>query len=268
MFDDISFLVQETFKDSESKSSKNFLSNFFGKNEELPDEVPGFFYNLQKKSSTFVIRIFPTNNLKQEYNNITNHPDLYPSLRLEEDDKPLREKLKFFECDRVEIAQKIKAHLGNKRFPIFEEHIFNVSDPGDSWWYKDNDNEISIHFKLSRTEDIGQLTKLGPLGDSVESLELFKQLFGYFKLIFPVENYSSGHGQVNMSVTNEDQMFTYFKQLLVDGETSHEFWEFLRNLEMTSQEKPYLESLQKANYFMMELSFIRHFWKTIEEQLS
>jgi hypothetical protein len=270
MFDDISFLVQETLNDAEkqSPSSKGFLSNFFSREVETPDEVPGFFYHLQKKSSTFVIRIHPSANLKTDFKNINKHPDLYPTLRLQEGEGELSEKLSYFECDRFEVATNIKSHLGNKRFPMFEERIFNVSDPGDSWWLKCDENKMTLLFKLSHTEDIGSLIKLGPLGDAKKSLEIFKQLFGYFKMIFPVEDYSSGYGQVCMTCAEDQHLhFENLKLLFQTGETSHEFWEYLRQLEMNSQDKPVLESLQKANYFLMELGFTRSFWKTIEEQL-
>ncbi len=269
MFDEISFLVQETFKDAESsQGAKGLFNNFFSKKENLPDEVPGFFYHLQKKASTFVIRIYPSENLKQDYINIVNHPDLYPTLRLQEDEGTLEEKLKFFECDRIEIAKNIKQHLGNKRFPIFEERVFNVSDPGDSWWLSQDGNTVNIHFKLSRTQSVANLVKLGPLGESKRYLETFGKLGGYFNMIFPIADYSSAHGQLSITCSeNENYYFDLFKQLLEFGETSHDFWEYLRKLEVDSQHREYLDSLQKANYFLMELGFIRHFWKKIEEEL-
>ena len=48
MFDDISFLVQETFKNVEEQTSKSFINQIFNESEQGPDEVPGFFYNLHK----------------------------------------------------------------------------------------------------------------------------------------------------------------------------------------------------------------------------
>lgn len=269
MFDDISFLVQETFRDFEkTKGSKRFLDNFFAKDVKLPEEVPGFFYHLQKKASTFVIRIHPTSNLREDYKNITKHPGLYPSLRLNEGDEAIEEKLSYFECDRIEVAQNIKSCLGNKRYPMYEERVLNVSDPSDSWWLKLDDNKITIMFKLSHTDDVSRLIKLGPLGESDKCLETFNQLYGYFKLMFPIDEYVSGHGQWSMTCAeNSNVYFEYLKVLFSHGETSYDFWEYLRKLEMESESKSYCESLQKANYFMMELSFIRHFWRTIEEQL-
>jgi hypothetical protein len=272
MFDDISFLVSETLKDAESKQEPKagLFSSFFGnsREEELPEEVPGLFYHLQIKASTFVIRIHTSENLREDYKSIMKHPDMYPSLRLEEGSDELRDKVQYFECDSVNVARSIKKQLGNKRFPLYEENVFNVSDPSDSWWVAANDTKISIYFKLSQTKNLSNLTKIGPLGDSSESLETFSQLYGYFKMLFPIEDYSSAHGQFSMSVSSDDNlMFNLFKKLLVEGEVDHEFWEYLRNLEFNSAEQPYYDSLKKANYFMMELAMLRNFWKTIETQL-
>lgn len=274
MFDDISFLVSETLKDAESKQQqpKNGLfSSFFGlsKDEEhLPDEVPGLFYHLQIKASTFVIRISPSENLREDYQSIMKHPNLYPVLRLEEGSGELSDKVQFFECDSVSVAKTIKQQLGNKRFPLFEENVFNVSDPSDSWWVSSEDSKISIYFKLSQTNSLENLTKIGPLGDSSRALETFSQLYGYFKMLFPIEDFSSAHGQFSISTPGEDNlMFDLFKKLLVEGEVDHDFWEYLRNLEFNSTDKPYYESLKKANFFMMELAMLRNFWRTIESQL-
>jgi hypothetical protein len=174
MFDDISFLVSETLKDAESKQEpkQGLFSNFFGNSKEvLPEETPGVFYHLQIKASTFVIRVYPSENLREDYTSITKHPDLYPALRLEEGEGELVEKLQFFECDSLKIANAIKLQLGNKRFPLFEENIFNVSDPSDSWWVQADDNKLSIFFKLAQTNSLENLVKIGPLGDSTKALE-------------------------------------------------------------------------------------------------
>ena len=269
MLDDIGFLVQETFKDSgNSNQSRNFLSQIFSKQNDLPDEVPGFFYHLQKKESTFVIRVHPCENLKLEYKNIVKHPNLYPTLRLLEDEGEVEEKLQYFECDLFNIAKNIRFHLGNKRFPIYEDRVFNVSDPGDSWWLAIGEDDLNIHFKLSQTTNISNLIKLGPLGDSVELMRTFSKLYGYFNLLFQVEDYSSGHGQVHIKAQDQQNLnFRHFKQLLLTGETSHEFWDYLRDLELKYQNHEMVKSIRKANYLMMELAFTRHFWKTIQEQL-
>ncbi|MBT4792536.1 MAG: hypothetical protein HON90_13270 [Halobacteriovoraceae bacterium] len=269
MFDDINFLVQETFNDLEKpKAGSGFFAKLFAKDEKLPEEVPGLIYHLQKKSSTFVLRIHPTANLKKEYKNIIKHPDMFPALRLNEGDEPIETKLQFFECDRFEIAQNIRAQLGNKRFSIFEERVLNISDPGDSWWLKIEENKIILLFKLSYTDDISNLVKLGPLGEVHRSADVLIQLRGYFKMIFPIAEYSCSHGHWTLSCAETNNgNFENLKKLFIEGETSHEFWEYLRYLEVKAENKPFLESVQKANYFLLETSLMRRFWKEVENQL-
>lgn len=271
MFDEISFLVQETLKDAEAAQQRKVIPSFFSQPEEdLPDEVPGFLFHLQKKASTFVIRIHPTENLKVDYQNVLKHPDLFPALRLNESEEEVRDVLEYYECDRFQVAKTIKSVLGNKRLPLFEEHVFNISDPGDSWWLKIDQDRVTVLFKLSHTENMNNLVKLGPIGDPTRSMEVLKQLYGYFKMIFPVGDYACAHGQWTLTCTEPgNAYFHHFKLLLENGETSHDFWEYLRRLEFEAaqEQKPYLESLQKANYFLMELSCIRNFWKIIESKL-
>lgn len=270
MFDDISFLVQETLNDVEKpKENRGLFGNFFGSSQEnLPEEGPGVLYHLQKKASTFVLRIYPSQNLKDDYKNVNKHPNLFPTLRLNESEEEMRDSLNFFECDNFEVARTLREQLGNKRFPLFEENVLNVSDPGDSWWLKLDENKIRILFKLSHTDNIHSLIKLGPLGDTDKYMELFTRLEGYFKMLFPLDEYSSGNGQFTISTSDgQSACFKEFKELLMSGEMSTDLWEHLRGLEMNSSGGEYLESLQKANYILMELAMIRSFWKTIQDKL-
>ncbi len=290
--DDIEALVSETFSHSESAISRcpfdmessnemdfaplshpttEIVSELMKGNGEInfPEQCPGVFYHIQKNSSTFVIRILESNDLSEDYPQILNNPEDYPKLRLLNDEEtPIAEKLKFFECDSVFLAKSIKKELCNKRFPIFEENIFNVSDPCDSWWVKSTGNELKIYFNLSRTESMDSLIKLGPLADNKIAMDKFNKLHGYFNLLFPVSDFSCAHGQFSMSCTEVgNNIFRDLVRVFTHGDVGHEFWEILRGLEMDSQDKPYLKALQQANYFLIEISTIRNFWKQVELQV-
>ena len=190
----------------------------------------------------------------------------YLSLRVDSDSLP---NLKYFECDSLDIADVIKENLANKRFPIEEENVFNVSDPGESWWFSDEGDTFKIYFKLSRTEKIHQFTKLGPLGDTVRFSDLFLKLQGYFQKIFPVADYASGSAQVLMSSAERDNVnFRSLKHLFKSGEVTPELFDFLKNWEMSPESNAYKDSLQKANYILIELATIRSFWLEIENDLN
>lgn len=268
MFDDISFLVQETFREVEKNNkAKNLFQGFWNQKQNLPDEVTGVLFHIQKNAATFVVRVHVSENLKLDYLSVMKHPDLFPALRFEEDDN-LQEKLMFFECDDLKVAKAIKEKLGNKRFPIFEEQVFNISDPGDSWWLKRERNRLSIFFKLTHTNRLDNLIKLGPLGDGEKAMEIFSKLYGYFQMIFDIQDYSSAFGQFSIASSQEgDKFFEYFYELLATGDVSHEFWDKLRNLEILHSHEAYANDLKQANYFIMELSQLRRFWCEIQENL-
>lgn len=270
---DIDALVKETFNISLNEKGLSPFDDFvFGSAEAnitQLNQVPGILYHLEKKTSTFVLRIFATENIAEDYKKITNNPDLYPQLRLEnQEDNSIENCLCFFECDSLHLARKIKKELANKRFPIFEEHILNVSDPSDSWWIKIDKSELKIFFKLSRTESMDQLIKIGPIADTQSSVDIFSKLYGYFQMLFPVADYAIDHGQLAIKCQRDhDQIFKALKEIFLTGEADHDFWEYLRQLELKSAQKPYLDSLQKANLFLMELSTKRKFWKQIQQKL-
>lgn len=270
---DIDALVKETFNITlEKKGLSPFEEFVYGgeKPQNVPlEKVPGVLYHLEKKASTFVVRVYPSENLAQDYKKIVENPEDYPSLRLICDDEICaQDKLNFFECDSFFLANNIKKELGNKRFPIFEEHVLNVSDPSDSWWVSVDRSELKIFFKLSRTESMDKLVKLGPLGDTEFAVDMFNKLYGYFQMLFPVADYSSAHGQLAIKCERDhDPIFKALTQIFLTGDADHEFWEYLRELEVRAQEKPYLESLQKANLFLMEIATKRRFWKQIQEAL-
>lgn len=273
---DLDALVQETFKTSlDIKGMNPFYSEFQFEDEntnsviDIPEQVPGILYNLEIKASTFVIRILPSPNLADDYQKILANPENYPALRLiSDDEKNVEQKLSFFESDSLVMAKELKKELGNKRFPIFEEHILNVSDPGDSWWISSEKSEFKIFFKLSRTESMDKLLKLGPLGDTDHAIDMFNKLYGYFQMLFPVADYSSAHGQLAIRCERQyDPIFKALTEIFTIGDADHAFWEYLRDLEVKAAGKPYMESLKKANFFIMQIATMRRFWMQIQNKL-
>lgn len=263
MLDEISFLVQETFRDAE-KLSNNIFSH---QRKDIPKNTPGILFKLERKVSTFVIRIHPTRNLAREYKNILKHPGLYPSLRLEPEEGDTRDLISYFECESFEIAQALKEQISNKRFPFDEERIFNISDPGDSWWLNFSQNKIQINFNVASCVELDSTIKLGPLGESQRCSEIFNKLFGYFKQVFPISDYSSAHGHFSICCSDDASlMFKKFKDLLIHGETESEFWDYVKRLQERASEPQIKESFIQANNFILELATIRKFWKLIESK--
>jgi hypothetical protein len=275
--DEISKLVAQTFSQTKDFTG-HFHEDFQFESDtkrhlrpiNKPEEIPGFFYNLEVKPSTFVIRILESENLAMDYEKILERPEDYPSLRLVGDEElsPF-DKLQFFECDTVSITRAVKRQLSNKRFPKFEEHVFNVSDPGDSWWINCQGHTFTLYFKLSHTEQIERLIKIGPLGDIDIATNNLHHFYGLLSTLFPVEDFSSAHGQFSISTTNKDHpFFQDFVNIFKTGDAGHEFWMQLWSLERDCRNDEERASVQAAIYYLMELSVIRRFWGTITQQIN
>lgn len=274
--DEISKLVAQTldYDHVSSGTDQDFL--FLGdsvvntneKQLKFLDEVPGLFYHLEKRPSVFVIRILESENLLDDYQKILFAPQDYPSLRLLDQDKSPSECLKFFECDTVTIASVVKKQLSNKRFPIYEEHVFNISDPSDSWWIGHEDNEITIYFNLSRTMQIEKLKKIGPLGDCDVAIKTLRSFESAFSLLFPIKHFSCAHGQFNIScVGSTNRYFKEFINIFLTGQVGHDFWVRMWNLEFEATSLEERKQIQAALYYFMELSVIRRFWSRIQKEL-
>jgi hypothetical protein len=262
--DEISKLVDETFNLLESPQ---FYQEIQSANLELPEEVPGVLYYIQRNSGTFVIRIYPSHNLAKDFADITINPKITKKLRMDSKDLESINDIKFFECDCFELAKMIQESLGNQRFPLFEENVINVSDPGYSWWMSGTENSIRIYFKLSKTAELDSLFKIGPLGDPKLAMKRFALLQDYFAVIFPLSVFASAHGQLHMEVSEGTPLFWEFQNLLKEGDASFDFWDFLQTMEAQMSGTEVCKNIQKANYYLMQLSVKRKFWKVIQEDI-
>ncbi len=270
--DEIERLVSQTFEEAKrfARESSDFRFDGDDAHHEkgaiiAPEETCGVLYHLQKNESTFVLRMLVSENLKEDWKTVIKGPENYPSLRLEGE---VEESLRFFECDSIKLAKALKAQMANKRFPLHEERIINVSDPGDNWWLKKEEDGFSVFFKLCRTESMDSLVKAGPLGDCEGAMGLFNKLYGYFSLLFPLADYSSAHGQLYFSSKDaHDPVYGDIQNLFLTGEMGNHLWEKLRTLEAEIAEPKVLDSLKRANFFMMEIALMRSFWREVQALL-
>ena len=253
--DDISQLVKETF---------DSVYNHQNAHENLPESA-GVIFHVENKGSIFVIRAIESRDISMDLDKFLDDPKILTKLRLLECENP-RSEVRYFQCDDYFMAKNIVENLANKRFPLYEEHIMNVSDPGDSWWLKKENNSMSLYFKLCRTESIDDMVKLGPIGDNQQTEEVFKKLYGYFSLIFEVKDFSSQTGACHITPNDaHDPMYLEFLNLFENGEVGYKLMDHLRNLEDKSSKESFKASVRRANYFLLELAHMRGFWREIEE---
>lgn len=272
--DEIEFLVDETFK--------HYQKNFGGalSFEDMPphshaghgvefreeNELPlgsGLIYHVQKSTSVFVVRTFVSKNIRNDFLDIIENPENYPSLRLL--DGSLGEvstKLKYFLVDESSLAEIIHDQVHNRRFPIHEEMICNLSDPGFSWWLSMKPKGFQLAFTMSMTDE--HTIKLGPLGDRELAVRNFQML----------EELISNAG-IPMNIQNELNrvQFTDCEEFIL--EELKDIFEFgvitdtLRDLfKILASKIKKNSSIETSWLYLQEVAAMRRFWIQVQYDLN
>lgn len=269
--DEIELLVAETFK--------HFHENFGqaeaaeapalhpeideDSNTEFPEE-PGVLYHVQRTKTVFVIRTMVSKNIREDYTAIMERPEDYPSLRLLEGGaEDLTLKLKFFLVENPFQAEIIHDQLHNRRFPIDEEMMCNLSDPGFSWWLSKKEKGFQLAFTMSVAAD-DTTVKLGPLGDRELALRNFQTL----------EELVSSAG-IDMNIQNEMNrvQFTDCEEFILEelkdifefGVVTQTLTDIFKILARKISDKAQLETTW---FYLQELAAMRRFWIQIQFDLN
>ena len=289
MFDDIAQLVDETFNLStenkiERPSDFNISHDESLEFSNLPEvteteeiseiitkesapSTTGIVFNLQRFTSTFVIRMVASQNIADTYQDIQESPEDYPNLRLIKNGEVDCSGLHYFECATVEGVNSIIKELNNKRFPYYEEDICNISDPGFTWWLKDNIGSFQLYFNLSQTSDMDNLIKLGPLGNKQMASQNFQDFYFFFSSLFTIKNFVATRSKVEISSTHPyDQYFSFVKSALIQGEISNELVRKMDQIGSFLNEKD-REEFGIARTYITQLSYVRKFWLYINDIL-
>lgn len=270
--DEIEFLVAETFKhfhehyaSAPQVSVEEEVSTIVPEEKSTSEfpESPGVIYHVQKSTSVFVVRTFVTQNIKDDYQNILERPEDYPSLRLlENGQEDISEKLKFFMVEDVSQAEIIHDQIHNRRFPIFEEMMCNLSDPGFSWWLTKKSKGFQIAFTMSVSSD--DTVKLGPLGDRELALRNFQML----------EELVSSAG-IAMNIQNETNrvQFTDSEEFILEElKDVFEFGVITDTLsdifKILAKRIKNFSSLQTTWFYLQEIAAVRRFWIQIQFDLN
>lgn len=277
--DEIELLVNETFKHFESnfgegremmepmsiENMKEFSQEESSQenSSEFP-EGPGIIYHVQKTSSVFVIRTYVSYNVREDYIQILERPEDYPSLRLLEGGvEDLARRLKFFMVEDTSQAEIIHDQIHNRRFPIHEEMMCNISDPGFSWWLTKKEKGFQLAFTMSVASD-DHTVKLGPLGDKELALRNFQNF----------ENLVTSAG-IEMNIQNETNrvQFTDCEEFIL--EELKDLFEFgvitetMTDLfKILSKQIKDFSSLQTTWFYLHELAAMRRFWIQIQFDLN
>lgn len=265
--DDIELLLKETYK--------HFEKNFAGVEEleEVTEEsivsevnaeipaTPGLLYHIQKNKGVFVLRLMKSSNLRADFTNVTESPESYPSLRLINGNDVITPK--FFMMDNILQAEIIADHLHNRRFPVNEELMCSISDPGFSWWLRPQDQGFQICFSTSLGLD-DRCIKLGPLGDQSLAIRNFRTL----------EHLITSAG-LSLDVTNEIGRVSFKDPGAFLSEELKDLFELgivgeglFGLFKMLAKRLKNHHELEGSWLYLQELASVRRFWIQVQYDLS
>lgn len=258
------FLTQETVRLTECLDEENFQREFFLENP-LFEEIetieqinypnnPGVVFNILWAGNTVSLRGVPTDDISAVFDRLE-AGDLSLLRRFKVSESQI-ETLFFFECEYKELAEILVDQLFSKRYPMEEEMVCNISDPGFSWWFINNPNGFRINFKSHKLEQAQKRMKLGPIGDIVVASIRFKKIIEHIKEFLPIQNVSINEKSfVLESYEASNPIIDDLKNLFENGE-----------VDIDSALMCELASTEKL--FLIELATIRRFWIYLEEVTS
>lgn len=260
------FLEVNAFDENHSiilNDQENTIEEFENTQEALIEEQdsildeypqgPGLIYAIHKSGTTFTIRGYVATSIEEAFDNLTmGDAHSYRALRLEEEQLDLVE---FMEFDSTAQAEIVQDQIFNKRFPLEEDILCNISDPGFSWWYGKTDDGFRINFKSHKLVGAGERLRLGPIGDVVVAHHRLAQLEGHFK----------SHMPVSEMVISEKQF------ILKSSDTTHpilnELMRVFEKGEIDEESALLCELCPSLRLYVKELAAVRRFWLKIELSL-
>lgn len=269
--DEIQLLVEETYKHYERYLETGSLEDItpapapMRPDDEMTSfpEGPGILYHIQKSASVFVIRTMVSENIRQDYFKILEMPEDYPSLRLlEGNEEDLQRRLKFFIVENQGEAEIIHDQLHNRRFPIHEEMMCNLSDPGFSWWLTKKDQGFQLSFTMSVAPE--NTIKLGPLGDkelALRNFQAFEKMVSDAGIAINIQNETN-----RVQFTDcEEFILEELKDIFEFGVITQTLKDLFKILARRSTD---VSQLEGSWFYLHELAAMRRFWIQIQFDLN
>lgn len=242
------FLDDFTFEEPKENSFDEQIED-----EEVFPSAPGLFYYIQKGTSTFCLRGIATSDLSDvEDDWLRGESSLLKKLRVANDESP--SEIFYFETPSLERAQILEDNFVNRRFPIEEEMLCNLSDPGFSWWMDEGEDHIQVYFRshgINRSED---LTRLGPLGDRVIAGHKLAQLESLLRAHFPITEFSVSDKFFSILTSQPNHPgFQAFKSFFTSGNNC------FKDIDFDS-----IDRGKTLKFYFEELALLREFWLVLE----
>ena len=237
---------QEFYDDEVTFDNQNDLSQQLNQTF-LPG--PGIVFFVDIGSGSFCVRGLPV---------VENNLDLTDLIKLDKHFEKASE-AHFFPCETIEVAEIITEQMINRRYPLQDNGVLNISDPGPTWLISYDESNISLFFKSMGTNQ-KDMENIGAIGDP----QIFR--FWWSKIANLIKDEST----IEMS---EDEKGCHLKLSLEPNDFDSQFQQMFLNIfllgELNLTENFLSNSFEEDSVasFLNELSHSRRFWLKIEELL-
>lgn len=216
---------------------------------------PGLLFKIELGANTFCLRAMASDDLADDALDVVEgNRQLRRNFRFDDDlsAKEIEAQLQYFETPIRENAEVLVETLCHRRFPLRENQLCNISDPGHNWWLEENAQQLTVHFRAPSIEREKDYLELGPLGDSRMAISRFQRLLPTLHKTMPSLVVEHNDRCLTFKVVGQD-FLTSLKKMFRDGDN---VW----NLDDEVSTTLYL--------FLEELATTRRFWKFLKKTLA
>ena len=241
---DFDFLTKETMSLSQSFSDKMLQDS----SEQIP-ATSGIIFVIANSGSSFSIRGEVVESIAEAFEFLrSGDRELVEKLCLDAKNLDLST-VEYFATKNLEQAEVIVDGLFNRRFPVDEDILCNLSDPGFSWWLDDKSEGLSIYFKSQGLDRSQNYVRLGPVGDSAIATIYFEELGRKLKGLIPFREFYCSEKEFLLSpVDVNNKNYQALKEVFLRGTPPCQ-------LEMSQR------ILGKTLYFYLDgIAALRRFW--------
>ena len=250
LFDHEFFDEEVTFRQESNHSPEVSSTSAYDLASDKMLKGPGVVFFVDLGGGSFCVRGLPV---------VQNNLDLNELRQLNHHFEKT-ESVNFFPCDSIEVAEVITEQMINRRYPLQDNGLVNISDPGSTWLLSYGEDHLSLYFKSMGHKERG-MENLGAIGDPQIFRFWWNKISKELKsdLLLKFESDEKGcHLKLDDSSKDEEkELFQILLNILLLGDIQVED-KFFSNL---------LEFDSIRTYFN-ELSHSRRFWLKVEEILS
>ena len=254
-------LARETMELSREIKSSDFsfddeITHIIDEPEVTPKGT-GLIYRLEKGVSTFCVRGFPSEDMSEDFEELKDGDNqILEALKIKEAED--MEQVRFFPTESKELAETICDELVNRRFPIQEDVLCNLSDPGFSWWMDEDGDNFQVFFKSHGIHRAENYIRLGPLGDSTIAGNRILKSEAIFRGAFPVGEFVSTDKGFAISTTDAtNPNYLMLKNFFLTGENT-----------TTIKTFPSTADGKTLYLYFKEVSVLRSFWLQLEKDMT